>query len=118
MFQVTLEGHVYANTVTTTGIIDGVNVTKIAYDAIYNSVKGKQIVVTGKNIFHFLQASDVRVRGNAEIPMVNNISVAKVNASIFPRNAQDKYYIRGKKNFYGGLQTKQFNVGVRFHRLR
>lgn len=93
------------------------NISKIAEDAIFSTVKGKQIKVTGRNFFHSIKAADVTVHGNAAIPVVNNFPVSLINSSIVHKNAKGVYHIKGKKTFLGGMEIKHLYVSVRFCKL-
>lgn len=88
------------------------NVTKIANDAIYSTVKGKPITITGKNTFQVLKSSEVFVRGNAAINTVNNVAVRKVNSSLVYKDSKGVYAIKGKKTFLHGLQTNHLYVSI------
>lgn len=48
--------------------------------------------------------------GNAAIPIVNGISVLKINSSIVQPNAKQEYRIRGNKIFFGGIETNHLHV--------
>lgn len=46
------------------------------------------------------------------MPKVNGIFVSALNKSIVDKNDANDILIRGKKTFYGGLQTDKFNVSI------
>lgn len=99
---------------TTAGTLNGVNVTKIANDAILRNEKEKSIVIRGKNIFQNLKAAEVRVHGNAAVSDVNKINIAKINSSIVRKKSKGDYIIKGKKTFFGGLETNHLYVSSYF----
>lgn len=106
---VTFLGLVTADAVSTSGTIGGFNVTEISRDAVYIG-RQETVVVKGRNTFHSLKAGGVTVHGNAAIPVVNGVSVAKINSSVIPKSAKKEHVVKGRKSFCGGLQAKRFHV--------
>lgn len=69
-----------------------------------------QVVIRGRKRFQSMRAEDVTVPTNAQIPSVNKIVIRKIDESIVTPSETNEYYVRGKKIFYGGLQTNYFYV--------
>ncbi|XP_044256902.1 uncharacterized protein LOC123006464 [Tribolium madens] len=106
--KVNFAHHVFANNMTALKNVNNVNISEIIKDAFVNKPNLEQ-VITGRKIFQKLEAEDVDSLQNTNVSSINELKISEIDAKLI-KNALD-VPIKGKKVFFGGLQTKKIETG-------
>ncbi|KAK4872002.1 hypothetical protein RN001_016126 [Aquatica leii] len=102
--QVTFEHHVSASNVVLKKFINGVHLNNVFEDAVLKDVPEQ--IITGHKIFHKLAIAN-GVAETVYIPIINEIDINLLNASIIDSGNIYNTVIKGPKLFFGGLQANR-----------
>ncbi|CAH0562664.1 unnamed protein product [Brassicogethes aeneus] len=110
--EVNINAHLAAENIDIkNGFINDIDVEEILDDVVLKSSDDIQYI-SGRKVFPQAFISSGAVRGNADVPVINNILLSELDRRMIRKDFIESDVITGRKTFFGGLQTKKIVCNI------